>query len=95
MTKRKLNVTNAAQGSGKGNMDWRQSHDTHNFCPECKSHGSKPHKDGCKGEWAQIPAFAQLPKKNRSKKVWDLFIRKFVNKEYYNNFIKEKYGKDI
>ena len=78
MSRRKLNRTNLEQGENRQDHHWK----TVNFCPKCHAHGYRNHYDGCDGEWVRIIQDAQVPKRRSSKRTWNFFIRKFVDKEF-------------
>jgi len=87
MSRRKLTATTLEQGSNRQDHWWK----TVSYCPECHAHGSRPHYNTCKSKnFVSISQNAQIPKKNSSKKVWDWFNRKFVNKEFRTNITQEK-----
>lgn len=87
MTRRKLTATNLEYGSDR---EYIYSEKTVRFCPKCHAHGHRPHYPGCDGEWVRISANAQMPKRTVKNKVWEWFIRKFVNREFYEKFIQKK-----
>jgi hypothetical protein len=67
--------------SGKVNVESNGQHMQANwFCINCNAIGSLPkHYPNCKNkESYAIPATAEVPKKNASKKKWDIFKKQFV-----------------
>lgn len=86
MTRKRLSATNLDDGKGRDSQTWK----TISFCPVCHTHGNKPHLKDCKAKLVSIPQSAQLPKRNTSKKIWNRFIRKFVFKEFLNEFYLKK-----
>lgn len=101
MTRRKLTATNLGCGNDR---EYIYSEKMVRFCPNCHAHGHRPHYQGCGGDWAIISANAQVPKRTVKNKVWKWFIRKFVNREFYekrrqkeliNLFKDSKYYKHI
>jgi hypothetical protein len=83
MSRRKLTATSLEQGKNRQDHFWK----TVSFCPTCHRHGRAPlHDVECKDEFVQISQDAQVPKRNSSKRVWNFFIRKFVNKEFKKNY---------
>lgn len=51
------------------------------FCPECHCYGNSAHAASCKStSIVYIPCTAQLPRKGASKRIWQLFVLKFVER---------------
>ena len=44
---------------------------------------------GCKSKKVRISPLARIPKKNASKRTWELFYEKFVNKIHSKNYRNE------
>lgn len=94
MSNKKLTSTGGGNGIGRGNYHGQYDKFKH-FCTECHTHGNKPHdKDCSKPKMVLIPTYAQLPKKNSSKKKWDLFKKKFIDKVFLKEFLSDKEQKD-
>jgi hypothetical protein len=49
-----------------------------------------PHSRGCKGTKVRISSAARIPKRNASKRTWDVFYAKFVSRLH-----SKKYNKNI
>ncbi len=79
--KKTISKCKVEAGSSRGNPSLSgQRNRTVNFCPECHAHGKhNNHTADCKSRaMVQISTLAQLPRKDASKRIWRLFIEKFV-----------------
>lgn len=96
----KKTLTRSKQGGGSIHGVWNSqdgvnsSHGhTADFCPVCHAYGNSAHEAGCKGKKVQIPATAQLPRKNASARVWRMFVEKFVDRKFVKDEANHKFPK--
>jgi hypothetical protein len=50
------------------------------YCPQCHAHDGRPHSKGCANAFVKISSIARIPRANASKRQWQLFNEKFVQR---------------